>query len=473
MKLYSDNIVSAIPPFAEMIGKVALSSIDRYESHGYPLLEPAAALFGRKDFKKSPPIILSVDGKGMPAYSDNFQFAAINGEINRSVFACFATDLPNEVAKGRPTILFESGEDSSIPQFFASIFKGNQYVRTCPGGRTNGSGTSGGMSSGGGATSSSLLQQWVTGTGGGGVYYGSSAGGGDDDDPWKHQRPITLTPSHYIDDQFQENDDFDKLVDDLLRDCDGGLFPEILLPDLNPLTHPVHTRPDDVSDPAPMTPLTPAPPGTPASYYGAPMSMDMGRSMEPMLTGAYTNMGGASGMNGPAPESTMDIGGLLQMHKLMAAPPAPPTANGSVHAPMVIPQQPTGEHLTGQQVFQLTHPPTPSPAPPSPAPQLVNSCSYAMSQPVTEFFGLSVSQNERRDERVFKYFVKDRHDRQSFNALEFCWSLYRKYENQLEKQCTLPIANQGMAKLCSQRLDQDCNLLLSLPLNCKSHDTKC
>ncbi|XP_019857707.1 PREDICTED: uncharacterized protein LOC100631641 [Amphimedon queenslandica] len=494
------DIVSASTSISSNLSKeLIFPYVDCYQPEGYPL-NPLPT----KSVEKLPPIALSVDGKAAPVYGNNNpSFADVNSTINRSVFAAFSANLPNQAVitqEQKPVLnLDQWGKEERVAaaKFFEEFLcssKSNNYFRSCPGGRgqTGGGGASGGASGGNGTTGD---VQWVTGSygGGGGSYYGGS-GGDDDDDPSKHLRQINNTPGHYLDlDLFQASEDLDPVTADLLREF--GLFSELgLEPVFNPhlqnlpgSSSGVNVRPDDYSDPAPQTPHTPAPmtphtpaPATPASYgmmSPMPQCGASGMNYGPSLTygsfgGAYESMGGASMQS----TSGVNVSDLLEMSKLMATPVTPPT-NNPVCAPMVVPQQPRNDQrLTGQQVFNLTHPSASNSVanvglnpPPSPSPQ--SQTSFALSQPVTQFFGVRPSYiNAAQGKKVLKVFVKDHNNAQSYDALKFCFDMFKKYDSQLEKQCTLPIANQGRAKLATMTTEPDSSLTFSMPFNCLPFD---
>ena len=483
-----DDIVSVTPSISHHLSKgLIFPYVDRFEPQGYPLNSLVS-----KSCEKLPPIALSVDGSAAPVYgNNNMSFADVNSAINRSFFAEFSADLPNEPAVTQKAVLDldQWGKDGKVAaaKFFKELLcssKSNSYFRSCPvgSGQTGGGGASAGASGGNGATGN---VQWVTGAnGGGGSYYWGSAGGGDDDDdPSKHLRQANVTPGHYMD-LFQASEDLDQITADLLRDY--SLFSELGLVDpvFNTGQHlpvnPSGLRPDDYSDPAPPTPHTPAPmtphtpaPATPASYsMMSPMSQCGNSGMNFGLPSNYGNMGGAYENVGGASMQSTAVSDLLEISKLMAMPSAPPTTN-PVYAAMVLPQQSrSDQRLTGQQVFQLTHPsasnaganPGPNP-PPSPSPQ--SQTSFALSQPVTQFFGVRSYVNTAQDKKVIKVCVKDHNSPQSYDALRFCFDMYKKYGSQLEKQCTLPIANQGMAKLCPMNIEIDGSMAFSMPSNCE------
>lgn len=488
------NGVVSVPPSISC-KEVIFPYVDRYQPEGYPLNSLVMETFG-----KLPPISLSVDGKAAPVYGNNNpSFADVNSTINRSVFAAFSADLPNQAVmtqEQKPVLNLDQWgkkERVAAAKFFEEFLrssKSNNYFRSCPGGRgqTGGGGASGGASGGNGTTGD---VQWVTGSGGGFYYGGGSAGGGDDDDdPSKHLRQVNNTPGHYLDmDLFQASEDLDPVTADLLREF--GLFSELgLEPGFNPYlqnlpgsSSGVHVRPDDYSDPAPQTPHTPAPmtphtpaPATPASYsMMSPMPPCGASGMNYGPPSTYGNMGGAyESMGGASMQSTpgVNVSDLLEISKLMATPSAPPT-NTPVCAPMIVPQQPRNDQrLTGQQVFNLTHPASnpvanvgPANPPPSPSPR--SQTSFALSQPVTQFFGVRSYIIGPQSKKVIKVFVKDHNNTQSYDALKFCFDMYQKYGSQIEKQCTLPIANQGRAKLTTMNTEPDSSLTFSMPSNCK------
>lgn len=356
-------------------------------------------------------------------------FVSAIGKLNRSFSVPFACDLPNEAVKSDGAMLdkvLEKERDAFLPfleQIFGSFAaNGQTYIRKCPLGQ-NGGATGGGASTNNSCNyaTSSTMQQWVTGMGYGGGHASSPPGGGDDDDPWKNYRPHNLTPGHYLEqEQFQSSHDIDKLTADILRD--GELFRELglELPELQTLPDP-NSANVDYSDPAPMTP--------------GPMTPYM-----PMMS--------------PVPaQANSDVRNLLEIQALLTSP----------NPRMSVPQQPTSPDYTASNTEVGHHTANKQPRPPvSPAP-----FQHSQMQPSSSSDFFATTSYQQGDQSFIAMSVKSQKDPQAYHALEFIWNLFKKYETVLERNCTMPIAVQGKAKLCGMKMDMHGNLLFNIPANCE------